>query len=43
MELKSLVRRSAFAWEIPRQGAMRVPAVIHASEAGSPNARAFSV
>jgi tRNA-splicing ligase RtcB len=33
MDLKALVRRTPFAWEIPRQGAMRVPAVIHASEA----------
>jgi tRNA-splicing ligase RtcB len=33
MELGLLKRRSDFEWEIPRQGAMRVPAVIYASEA----------
>jgi len=33
MDLGRLERRSEYAWEIPRQGAMRVPAVIYASEA----------
>jgi hypothetical protein len=33
MDLGLLKRRSDFEWEIPRQGAMRVPAVIYASEA----------
>lgn len=33
MELSLLERRSHYAWEIPRRGAMRVPAVIYASEA----------
>jgi len=32
MELKLLERRSAYEWEIPQQGAMRVPAVIYADE-----------
>ncbi len=30
--MEKLIRRSAYAWEIPRRGAMRVPAVIFASE-----------
>jgi len=33
MDINLLKRRSEFEWEIPRQGAMRVPAVIYASEA----------
>jgi tRNA-splicing ligase RtcB len=33
MELNLFEKRSDFEWEIPRQGAMRVPAVIYASEA----------
>jgi len=33
MELGLFRRRSDFEWEIPQQGAMRVPAVIYASEA----------
>jgi tRNA-splicing ligase RtcB len=33
MEPGLFKRRSDFEWEIPRQGAMRVPAVIYASEA----------
>ena len=33
MELELLKRRSEYAWEIPKQGAMRVPAVIYADEA----------
>ena len=33
MDLGLLKRRSDFEWEIPAQGAMRVPAVIYASEA----------
>lgn len=33
MDLALLKRRSPYAWEIPRQGAMRVPAVIFADEA----------
>jgi tRNA-splicing ligase RtcB len=33
MDLGLLKRRSDFEWEIPPQGAMRVPAVIYASEA----------
>lgn len=33
MDLARLRRRSAYAWEIAAQGAMRVPAVIYASEA----------
>ena len=33
MELGLLRRRADFEWEIPQQGAMRVPAVIYASEA----------
>ena len=32
MDLNLLERRSNFEWEIPQQGAMRVPAVIYASE-----------
>jgi tRNA-splicing ligase RtcB len=32
MDLKRLVRRSAQQWEIPQHGAMRVPAMIFASE-----------
>jgi len=33
MDLSLLERRSEYAWEIARQGAMRVPAVIYGSEA----------
>jgi len=33
VDLNLFERRSDYAWEIPRQGAMRVPAVIYASEA----------
>ena len=33
MDTNLLKRRSEYAWEIPQQGAMRVPAVIYASEA----------
>jgi tRNA-splicing ligase RtcB (3'-phosphate/5'-hydroxy nucleic acid ligase) len=33
MELSLFEKRSDYEWEIPRQGAMRVPAVIFASEA----------
>ncbi|MDA8108591.1 MAG: RtcB family protein [Betaproteobacteria bacterium] len=33
MDLSQLKRRSDFEWEIPQRGAMRVPAVIYASEA----------
>ncbi|HZP93816.1 MAG TPA: RtcB family protein [Burkholderiales bacterium] len=33
MDLNLLKRRSEYEWEIPQQGAMRVPAVIYASEA----------
>lgn len=33
MDLSLLERRSDYEWEIPKQGAMRVPAVIYASEA----------
>jgi tRNA-splicing ligase RtcB len=33
MDLGKLERRSEFEWEIPKGGAMRVPAVIYASEA----------
>src|SRR5512134_796262 len=33
MNLDLLKRRSEHEWEIPRSGAMRVPAVIYASEA----------
>jgi len=33
MDLHLLQKRSDYAWEIPRQGAMRVPAVIYASQA----------
>jgi tRNA-splicing ligase RtcB len=33
MDTSLLVRRSDYEWEIPQQGAMRVPAVIYASEA----------
>ena len=33
MELNLFERRAEFEWEIPRRGAMRVPAVIYASEA----------
>jgi tRNA-splicing ligase RtcB len=33
MELDLFEKRSEFEWQIPRQGAMRVPAVIYASEA----------
>jgi tRNA-splicing ligase RtcB len=32
MDLNLLIRRSDFEWEIPQHGAMRVPAVIYASE-----------
>jgi tRNA-splicing ligase RtcB len=32
MDLKLLIRRSEYQWEIPQHGAMRVPAVIYASE-----------
>ena len=32
MELNLFEKRSDYEWEIPRQGAMRVPAVIYASE-----------
>jgi tRNA-splicing ligase RtcB len=32
VDLTLLEKRSEFEWEIPRQGAMRVPAVIYASE-----------
>lgn len=32
MGIDTLIRRSAYAWEIPLHGAMRVPAVIFASE-----------
>jgi tRNA-splicing ligase RtcB len=33
MDINLLKRRAEFEWEIPQQGAMRVPAVIYASEA----------
>lgn len=33
MNSAPLIRRSEYEWELPRQGAMRVPAVIFASEA----------
>ena len=33
MDPRSLTRLGPCAWEIPRQGSMRVPAVIYASEA----------
>ena len=33
MDLGLLKQRSAFAWEIPPKGAMRVPAIIYADEA----------
>ena len=33
MDINLLKQRSEFEWEIPQQGAMRVPAVIYASEA----------
>ncbi len=33
MDLNLFTRRSEYEWEIPQQGAMRVPAVIYASEA----------
>ena len=33
MEITLLKRRSEYEWEIPQQGAMRVPAVIYADEA----------
>jgi tRNA-splicing ligase RtcB len=33
MDLSLLTRRAQYEWEIPRQGAMRVPAIIYASEA----------
>jgi tRNA-splicing ligase RtcB len=33
LNFELLVRRSDFEWEIPKRGAMRVPAVIYASEA----------
>jgi len=33
MDLNLLKRRSEYEWEIPQRGAMRVPAVIYASEA----------
>jgi tRNA-splicing ligase RtcB len=33
MDLSLFTRRSAHEWEIPAQGAMRVPAIIYASEA----------
>ncbi|HVB37842.1 MAG TPA: RtcB family protein, partial [Vicinamibacterales bacterium] len=31
MDTRSLVRRSAGAWEIPQRGAMRVPGVLYGS------------
>ena len=33
MDLARLVRRSGTCWEVPKQGAMRVPAIIYATEA----------
>lgn len=33
MELSSVIRQSANVWEFPAQGAMRVPAIVFASEA----------
>jgi tRNA-splicing ligase RtcB (3'-phosphate/5'-hydroxy nucleic acid ligase) len=33
MDINLFTRRSDYEWEIPKQGAMRVPAVIYASEA----------
>src|SRR5512135_2458309 len=33
MDINLLKRRSEYEWEIPQQGAMRVPAVIYADEA----------
>jgi tRNA-splicing ligase RtcB len=33
LNVELLIRRSDFEWEIPKRGAMRVPAVIYASEA----------
>jgi tRNA-splicing ligase RtcB len=33
VELGLFTRRSDYEWEIPRQGAMRVPAIVYASEA----------
>jgi tRNA-splicing ligase RtcB len=33
MDISRLVRRGPCAWEIPREGAMRVPAVLYGSEA----------
>ncbi|HEU0203535.1 MAG TPA: RtcB family protein, partial [Burkholderiaceae bacterium] len=32
MDTSLLTRRAEYEWEIPQQGAMRVPAVIYASE-----------
>jgi tRNA-splicing ligase RtcB len=33
MDINLLKRRSEYEWEIPQSGAMRVPAMIYASEA----------
>ncbi|WP_126446540.1 RtcB family protein [Sulfuricystis multivorans] len=33
MELKSLIQRSEFAWEVPQTGAMRVPGILFADRA----------
>jgi tRNA-splicing ligase RtcB len=33
MDLSQFIQRSPYAWEVPQQGAMRVPVVIYASEA----------
>jgi tRNA-splicing ligase RtcB len=33
MDMSRLIRQSNTAWEIPPRGAMRVPAIIFASEA----------
>jgi len=33
MDLHSLIRRGPCEWEIPQQGAMRVPVAIYATEA----------
>jgi len=33
VDLTVFTRRSEYEWEIPQQGAMRVPGVIYASEA----------
>lgn len=33
MDLSRLIRRSAYEWELPRRGAMRVPGVVFADEA----------